>query len=144
MLTTIEKMLYLKKVELFKMLDSRYLRVVADIAHEVSFAKGETIIRLGDVGTCLFVIVVGEVNVQIDETHMIAQRLSRNVLGEMAVLSDNPRAATCIAATPVSALKIEQLEFQELMREKPEVAIGIIKVLTLRLEDLLKKSETTL
>jgi CRP-like cAMP-binding protein len=43
--------------------------------------------------------------------------------------------ATVTAVDDTALLKITREDFQEIMTEKPEIAMGIIKVLTRRLRD---------
>jgi CRP-like cAMP-binding protein len=59
----------------------------------------------------------------------------RECFGEMAILDAAPRMATVTAVDTTALLKITREDFQEIMTEKPEIAMGIIKVLTRRLRD---------
>ncbi len=66
---------------------------------------------------------------------VVAQREPKSVIGEMAILSRQPRTADCIAKTDVTALKIGYHDFWELLAEKPPLALGVIKVLAQRLDE---------
>ena len=111
MLPSIEKVLFLKKVNLFHQLNSKDSRMVSAIAHEVMFKKGEIIIQEGDLGGCLYLIIEGEVDIMIDNKRIVAQRQSRQVLGDMAVLNDRTRTASCVTKTPTRALKLSNTNF---------------------------------
>ena len=51
----------------------------------------------------------------------------------MSILDAEPRNADCFASGNVTLLKLRKAEFDDIMAEKPEIARGIIKVLTDRL-----------
>ena len=54
----------------------------------------------------------------------------REVFGEMALLDPEPRMASVTAVEATRLFRLEQAPFYELMVERPEVATGIIRVLT--------------
>jgi CRP-like cAMP-binding protein len=62
----------------------------------------------------------------------------RECFGEMAILDAAPRSATVTAIDESNLLKITREDFQEIMTEKPEIAMGVIKVLTRRLRDAIR------
>ncbi len=138
MISTVEKVLFLKSVDLFSRIPGEDLAQVAGIAQEVTFEKGELIIQEGDVGNSMYLIVDGQVMV-----HRLAQELTRlgekESFGEMALLDNEPRSATVTAVSDVTCIKIEREEFYELMSEKIEIAHGIIHILTQRLREANEK-----
>ncbi len=56
-------------------------------------------------------------------------------MGEMAILSERPRSADCVAITDITALRIDRDTFWELLAERPPLALGVIKVLVRRLDE---------
>jgi CRP-like cAMP-binding protein len=69
---------------------------------------------------------------------VIAELGERECFGEMAILDAAPRSATVTAVSDTTLLKIAREDFQEIMSEKPEIAQGIIQVLTRRLRDAIR------
>ncbi|HMA36376.1 MAG TPA: HEAT repeat domain-containing protein [Chloroflexia bacterium] len=134
-LSTIERVLFLRGVDLFSEVHSEDLVHVAQIAQEVNFAAGETFIKQGDIGDCLYIILDGEVQIRIAGLGAIAERHPKSIIGEMAIVSRTPRTADCIAATDTTALKIDHADFWELLGEKPQLAYGVIRVLAHRLDE---------
>ena len=57
----------------------------------------------------------------------------------MAIITREPRNATLIASGDVRALCIDQKSFEGLMRERPEVSLYIIQVLSKRIKELMEK-----
>jgi CRP-like cAMP-binding protein len=134
-LSTIERVMFLKAAELFNQIASEDLVPVAMVAQEVHFSAGETLIRQGDPGDCLYVIVDGEASINIRGVGVVATRKAKSSLGEMGIISRQPRSADCVALTDLTALRIDHDDFWELLAEKPPLALGVIKVLSQRLDE---------
>jgi CRP-like cAMP-binding protein len=133
MITTAEKVLFLKGVELFSEIPGQDLVQVAAIARPVTFEEGDEIITQGDVGNCLYLIIEGEVDVVTGGIYEVARLGEKQVFGEMSILDEEPRSASVVAATDVIMLKIDQGDFYEMMTLHIEVARGVIALLTRRL-----------
>ncbi len=138
MLSTVEKVLFLKSVDLFFQISGEDLNQVAGIAHEVNFEQDEVIFQEGEMGDTLYLIVDGSVVIH-RQTKEIARLSEKEAFGEMAILDNEPRSASVTALTDVACLKIERQDFYELMFEKVEIAFGIIRVLTSRLREANRK-----
>ena len=134
MLTTVEKVLFLKSIDLFSQIPGEDLAQVALIATEEQRENGEDIFIEGDVGDALYLVLDGKVRVH-KQDRVIAELGERECFGEMAILDTAPRSATVTAISDTNLLKISREDFQEIMHEKPEIASGIIKVLTRRLRN---------
>jgi len=134
-LSTVERVLFLKGAELFNQIAGEDLVPVALVAQEVHFRAGETLLRQGDPGDCLYIIVDGEASINIPGVGPVATRQARSSLGEMGILSRQPRSADCVALTDLTALKIDRDDFWELLAEKPPLALGVIRALSQRLDE---------
>ncbi len=132
MISTVEKVLFLKSIDLFSQIPGEDLVRVAQIAEETNFESGESVMIEGELGTSMFLIVAGRVKVT-KGAQVITELGEKECVGEMAILDSEPRSATVTATEPVAALKIEREDFHDLMFEKMEIALGVIKVLTRRL-----------
>jgi HEAT repeat protein len=132
MITTAEKVLFLKGIELFAAVPSEDLVEIAAIAVETAADDEEEIFREGDRGDALYLVVEGTVRVSRGGT-ALATLGEREVFGEMALLDPGARSATATAATAATLLRVGQDDFAELLRERPEVAVGVLRVLTRRL-----------
>jgi len=131
-ISTVEKVLFLKSIDLFSQIPGEDLARVAQIAEELDFEEGERIMQEGEMGDSMYLIVDGVVQVFKGERKVV-ELSERECVGEMAILDSEPRSATVQALSAVRALRIEREDFYELMNEKAEIARGIIKVLTRRL-----------
>jgi CRP-like cAMP-binding protein len=131
-ISTVEKVLFLKQVDLFGAIPGEELVRVAQIAEEIDYEPEDTVMTEGEIGDSMYLIVAGKVRVQ-KGAQTIVELGEKECVGEMAILDSEPRSATVRAMEAVTALKIEREDFYELMNERIEIAHGIIKVLTRRL-----------
>ncbi len=138
MLTTVEKVLALKNVELFSDIPGDVLADIAFVIEEVTYDRGAYIVHEGDLGHELFIIVRGEVEV-VSGGRKIDTIRENGYFGEMAILDSQPRSADVVAVTDVTLLKIARDDFYEIMKQRDEVAIGIIKVLNRRIRNLTRR-----
>ena len=129
MLSTIEKVLILKTVNMFSQTPDDVLADVADLLEEVEASEGETIFKQGDLGDSMYVIVDGKVRVH-DGERLLNYLGERDVFGEMALLYPEPRIDSVTAVESTRLFRLDQAPFYELIAERPEVATGIIRVLT--------------
>eukprot|EP00930_Biecheleria_cincta_P028300 TRINITY_DN1973_c0_g1_i1.p1 TRINITY_DN1973_c0_g1~~TRINITY_DN1973_c0_g1_i1.p1 ORF type:complete len:976 (+),score=239.66 TRINITY_DN1973_c0_g1_i1:122-3049(+) len=105
----------LNSVLLFKRLPPGEVENLAQVAQEVTFPAGCTIVKEGDVGDALVVLVSGTVDVQKDGTTMAVFE-SGDYFGDSALLHDEPclTCASFIAKEPTKALKISREQFSSM------------------------------
>jgi len=84
---------FLKQIPLFSKLDEKDAKIVLDAFNLTKFKKGDIVIRQGDEGFGMYVIVAGKVDVEIDEKK-VASLGEDDFFGEMALVSDEARSAT--------------------------------------------------
>jgi CRP-like cAMP-binding protein/HEAT repeat protein len=132
-----ERALVLRKIPIFSHLTLDQIEVVSDIMHEAEYLSGETILREGDRGGDLYVLLEGEVKVVRSagsprETHL-ATLSAVSYFGEMSVLDDAPRSATVTVTQDARLLVLEGERLKELVLEMPEIALEIFPVLIARI-----------
>ncbi len=136
MISTVEKVLFLKSIDLFSQIPGEDLSQIAQITDEIRFEEGEEVFHEGDPGDTLYFVIDGRVRVHRSGVD-IAVLGERQVFGEMSLLDSEPRSASVNAVTDLTLLKITRDDFNEILAEKGEIAQGIIKVLTRRLRSTL-------
>lgn len=113
---------FLEKVELFKRLPPAEMPTLSKACVPVTFEPGTKIINQGDLGTEFFVIKSGSAKVEVNG-NMVANLKGGDYFGEQALLRDDPRNASIVAATKIEALKITRDQFVKLgLNEKLEFA----------------------
>lgn len=138
MISTVEKVLFLKGVDLFKSIPSEELSHIAQITEEIEYASEQQVFAQGDQGDAMYLIVDGQVKVHSGE-QIFAELGSRQCFGEMAILDAEPRSASITSMSELTLLKIRREDFAEILAEKPEISQGIIQVLTHRLREANKR-----
>ncbi|MEJ2303374.1 MAG: Npt1/Npt2 family nucleotide transporter [Anaerolineales bacterium] len=138
-LSIMERILFLRKVPIFSGLPPADLKQIAEIAREQLFSEGQLIVEQGEPGYEMFIIVSGEVLVTVRQGDgkeaEIARRHAGDFVGEMAIISQEPRMASCIAATGVRTLSIDQEQFEGILRLRPETSLAVMRVLGDRLRE---------
>lgn len=129
---TIERVLILKSIDLFARTPDDVLAQLAAELESIEVAAGEPIIRKGDIGDSLFVIVSGQVRVHDGDT-VVARLGDREIFGELAVLDPEPRSASVTAETNVALFRLDRDDLFELLPDHIEIAHGIFHVLCRRL-----------
>jgi CRP-like cAMP-binding protein len=129
----------LKKVSLFSNLSESDLNHIAEYCVERSFEKGEVIVRQGNNGIGLYMIISGKVKIvkQIatGERLDIAELGPGEFFGEITVLDNAPRTATVVAIESCTCLILSAWEFKAQMVVHPEIALKILPVLVKRFRE---------
>ena len=137
MLTVLEKIVFLQGVELFHHLSVEDLEYLADIAQEVNVGRGEVLFRENEPGDSLFLIVTGSVSVMKEEEgrrRLVAELGEQECVGEMAILSEEPRSATVETRETTTFLVIRGDEFRDLIRINPQMVYPIFRLLVDRIK----------
>jgi CRP-like cAMP-binding protein len=122
----------LAAVPLFAGLGRRQLKRVAAIGRLRRFHDLSTIVRAGEPGQTLYVVLDGEVLVRRPGFPDLVRPMG-SFFGEMALLDGGPRSATVVASGPVLCLTIAQPQFLKLLRTEPPIAVAILQELAARL-----------
>jgi CRP-like cAMP-binding protein len=94
---------------LFKLLDPQELGELAKVVETRHYQEGEIVVREGDVGTSLYLVAKGGVNVTKLEGHFLAYLGQGGCFGEMALFMGSAvRTANCIAALPTDCLILDK------------------------------------
>lgn len=103
-----------------------------------TYAAGDMIFSQGDLGTEMFIIQDGEVEIikHINgESHILSHLEKGDFFGEMALLEAAPRTADAIAKTEVKVLIINGSRFDDMLKKNPEIAVRIIRKYSKRLRE---------
>src|SRR5581483_815157 len=135
----LKELIALKLVPLFSDLTLEQLSSIDRLMVTRHYMKGETLFRVGDVGSELFVVLDGEVRIHLDRDGSevtLARQGPNSVLGEMAVFDEQPRSANAeaIADTTVRVLRRDRL--QAIVHEHPEVLLEFVKNLSQRIRHM--------
>jgi len=138
-LLLIEKVLVLKSLSLFKDTPENILADLAPLMQEMEYEQGVEIFKEGETGDSMYIIQKGNIRIHKGDINL-ATLNEKEVFGELSLLDTDTRSATATAATDCNLYKIDQEPFYELLDERPEVAIGFIKILCQRLRAMNERS----
>jgi small-conductance mechanosensitive channel/CRP-like cAMP-binding protein len=99
------------------------------------FTNNEALTRQGGTGESMFLLLRGECDVKIraDQTDStVASLHAGDCLGEMSLLSGDPRNATVVAVGEVVALEISRVRFKTLVHEHPAILEKLSELLARR------------
>ncbi len=137
MISFVERVLFLKSIDIFQEIPGDLLASVAQLATEHRFAQDAKLLTEGEQGAFMYVLVEGAVRVAYQGAE-IAQLGARECVGEMSLLDAQPRSATVTAVQAVLALRVDQAPFFELMEERAELSRGVISVLSRRIRAMMR------
>jgi CRP-like cAMP-binding protein len=106
--------------------------------YKVSFKKGKVIFSEGDLGNEMFIIQSGKVRIYknidgFDQTLTVLEK--GDFFGEMSVLEGMPRSASAEAEEDCELIKINSANFVAMIKSNVEIAIRIMRKLSLRLRE---------
>jgi small-conductance mechanosensitive channel/CRP-like cAMP-binding protein len=109
-------------VPVFTRLPADAHAALAESAREAVFADGDTIVRQGDAGGSMFIVVSGAVAVAIGpERREVAVTRAGGYFGEMSLLTGEPRTASVIARGDTTVVEIAGDAFRAYVQSRPEV-----------------------
>lgn len=121
----------LKKIDWFDDLPDEMLSVLAQKVHKRVLAKDEVLFNKGDEGSSLFVICSGWVKVVTKDTQgsdvVLNQVGEGEIIGEMALLDNEPRSAGVVALEETAVLELKRDSFMEILKQQPDFALSVIR-----------------
>ncbi len=135
MLTSVDRLLFVRRVPVFQELRDDFLVRLAALMDEVGYPPQHTIFTEGQEGQSLFIVVRGQVRV-----HLGLQELARLAqgacFGEMSLFDSEPRSASVTTLDACECLVLTQQQLYEAIDETPDIAVNIIRLLSRRIRDL--------
>ena len=126
----------LEAVPFFGGLSKRSRRRLAEVAQQVLYTPGAIVVAAGTPGgAAFFVIVDGVASVRRD-SHELARLGRGEFFGELSLLDGKRRAATVVAVSELTTIRVTREGFRELVAGDPDVAFQIMEVLGERIRAL--------
>lgn len=138
MLTSVERLLFIRAVPIFQELRDDFLVRLASVMDELSFPRDHTIFTQGQEGRSLYIVVSGLVRVHIGDRDL-AQLKEGACFGEMSLFDAEPRSASITTLEECDCLMLTQLQLYDAIDETPGIAINMIRLLSRRIRELNNK-----
>jgi len=117
------------------------LHALQEYLHSESYPAGGVVFTEGERGNELFIIKSGVVEIvkkaqdEFSGTIRLAHRGSGEIIGEMAVIDDQPRFATAVCVEPTRLAVMSRENFTRLLKVRPELAQRILRVMIARVKE---------
>ena len=135
-----ERLDRLAHLPLFRDMTPAELAPLAAACKVVSYLAGEAIVRQGEPGDSVYVILEGRVEVLahierngVQTESVVSWLVAGDALGELSLLDGRPRSATCIAMTATTCLCLDRDEFLGAVRRHWSLTHALLEVVAERL-----------
>lgn len=122
---------------------------IAGLCDVKNFKKGSTIIREGDQGDELFIVLKGEIDIlktTLQNEKYVVTTLNSDTgnvfVGELGLIDRDRRSATVDAKTECECLVLKRNKFIKFGDENPEIGLNITRAIALELSQKLRKTGT--
>lgn len=130
----------LRRVPFLRELDTHSLGELAGASRVMTVAKGEDLFLEGDACRGMFLLLSGTMKVYraaaSGREQIIALESAGGVIAELPLLDGQAYPASCAAMEESRLLLVPRAAFEEMLRRKPELALGVLRVLGERLRHL--------
>ena len=133
----------LRRIPLFAHLTYREQNEVLAVAQTRTFPAGDTVVRQGEPGGDLFVLLEGSVSVERSGLP-IATLQAGGHFGEMGLVDAGPRSASVLALEPIRVMIIHRDDVLALMQREPTLAVKMLWAFVQVLSQRLRATNTEL
>jgi len=135
----------LRKVPLFSNLSNKDILLILRAAKRRKYKKDSIIFSENTLGKTLFIVISGQVKIFVEENKrrkILSYLEQGEFFGELALLYKNIRSASAEAMTDCELLILRQNDFKQILKNNPNIALELIKVLCERLRNADKEIES--
>ena len=126
----------IRQFPIFSKIQLAMQKLLCFSSERLTYDAGQVMFNAGDAADAAYIIIDGSVEISVPTPSgpIIVNQLGKNeLLGEIAIFGDVPRTATAKAISKVETLKISKELFEKIIRENPDAALELIRVLAARL-----------
>ena len=126
----------IRQFPIFSKLQPAMQKLLVFSSERLTYDAGQVMFNAGDMGDAAYIVIEGSVEISVPTPSgpIIVNQLGKNeILGEIAIFGDVPRTATAKAVSKVETLKISKELFVKIIRENPDAAVELIRILAARL-----------
>lgn len=135
----------LNRVSIFAPLSDEEIERLANASHSRVYAPGEAIVRIGQEGSSMFVVISGSVKVQIPEgtyQKTLTTLHENDFFGEMCLLTGEPRSASVLAVEETEVLRIDKAGLQPIFESNPALAESVYELIEERKQPIKTDADT--
>jgi CRP-like cAMP-binding protein len=138
----------LKRIPIFQDFNQREFAKIEDILHRRSFAVDEAIVREGEKGVGMYIILSGQVQIlhagEGERPIRLATLGPGDFFGEQALLDESPRTASAVASEPCQAIGFFRPDMLELIERNPRTGLKVVMRLSQMISQRLRQTNRLL
>ena len=128
---------FLRRVSVFEPLDDNDIKALASSGRGWSFGRGERIVRQGEAGSSLFLIIEGRAGVHVRRSDngadvTVGHLQAGDFFGEISLLTGEPRGASVVAETDLEVVEIQKENLLPMLENNPRIIEGLSRHLAER------------
>jgi CRP-like cAMP-binding protein len=131
---TIDKVFLLQTVDLLREARSAHLAILASIAEEMEVPAGTRVMTEGEPTDALYIVVKGAVELKGMGGTLLAS--DGTAFGTWALIDHSPSVVEARVRDASRLLRITRDDFQDLVADHPELAIGMLQGLARRMRTI--------
>jgi CRP-like cAMP-binding protein len=132
----------IKSVSIFKDLSEEDIKEVLKLAFVKEYGKGFHIFRKDMMGGIMYVILRGEATVFITGDDRKEKTLAtigpNSYIGEMSIIEETPRSASCVVSKPSIMLVITKKCFDDIQEKYPKIGLKVLKAILITVSQRLR------
>jgi CRP-like cAMP-binding protein len=133
---------YAKKIKLFNGLEAEEVYDILHQGHSIQYHAGDSIFYKGQMGSNLFIVFQGTVNIE-NEGTIISKCRAGDAFGEMSVLNHRPHSASANAASDVKLFVLSEQDIHEILKRNHAAVTLLLNIIHM-LSGYLEKANTVI
>lgn len=134
-LSTDERIAILSSIPVFSRVSRQALAELTTLLTERQTRSQEAIIRKGETGQDMYLILEGEVRIH-DGNHVLTRLGKGDFFGEFSLIDSAERSASVTTEKPCQLLRLRQADFLSFTATHPEMLQGILQTQVRRMRDM--------
>lgn len=138
-----ERIMLLKRSPVFAAVKTEDLRVVAQSLEEEQYFSGDRVFDINEYGDRMYIVQSGRIGISIhadsSSKDFVAELEEGECFGEMNLVDELPRSATAHVLEDTTLLSLEKSRLRGLVINYPELSLGMLKGMSLRLRQVNQK-----
>lgn len=135
MLSVVEKVILLQNVDVFSEVPAEQLAYLAAIAEECTAKAGQRLYTENDPSDAMFLVLEGRVRLHRGDVEVTTVGPGE-AFGTWALFDDDPRVMSATVLQDAELLRLDRLEFIEVLADNVQITQGVLKAVVRRLRAL--------
>ncbi len=126
----------IRQFRIFSKIDPGLQKLLCFSSERLTFDAGQVMFHAGDEADAAYIVIDGtvEISVPTPSGPFVVNTMKPNdIVGEIAIFGEVPRTATATAMTRLETLRISKEVFTNVIRQSPDAALELVRILAARL-----------